>query len=291
MAYAAPRVPDHPVVKPSRELPPHLAAVALGVWEPGEVWELSITTKASGDRGVRDPKRTARGVPCRTVNPRPNGTFLLIVDSWSVTDAWTVTPPPTGVNMRTPRLLSPIALALIAVVGCSSDDDKNAKATVQIMNDFNNTEMAYQPPWTICESSYLGVEFGKLELGETSDAKSVAPGLDYVLMVAAWDDPTCAAENALPIASKNEEEVVDGQTRTIAINMANHQGPCPPNEGVVPIPKAQYNRILELWPDYDFTAYAARTENTQCVPSDAGAAGAGGTGDDAGGSGGAAGAG
>lgn len=191
--------------------------------------------------------------------------------------------------MRTLRL-SPIVLALVAVVGCSSDDDKAAKATVQIMNDFNNAEMAYQPPWTICESSYLGVEFGKLELGETSEAKAVAPGLDYVLMVAAWDDPTCAAEHSLPIASKNEEEVVDGQTRTIAINMANHQGPCPP-EGVAPIPEAQYNRIRELWPEYDFTAYSARTENTQCAPSDTGAAGAGGAGNDAGGSGGAAGAG
>jgi len=190
--------------------------------------------------------------------------------------------------MRTPRL-SPIVLALVAVVGCSSDDDKDAKATVQIMNDFNNAEMAYQPPWTICESSYLGAEFGKIELGETSDEKSVVPGLDYVLMVAAWDDPSCAAEHALPIASKSEEEVVDGQTRTIAINMANHQGPCPP-EGVAPIPKAQYNRILELWPEYDFKPYAERTENTECLPDESTeAGGAGGAGNDAGGSGGAAG--
>lgn len=189
--------------------------------------------------------------------------------------------------MRALRL-SAIALGLVAVVACSFNDDISGKATVQIANDFDNAEMAYQPPWTICESSYLGVEFGRLELEETSEAKTVSPGLDYVLMVAAWNDPTCAAEHTLPIASRNEEEVVDGQTRTIAINMANHQGPCPP-ENVAPIPEAQYNRILELWPDYDFTAYAARTENTQCAPGDAGAAGAGGAGNDAGGSGGAAG--
>jgi hypothetical protein len=190
--------------------------------------------------------------------------------------------------MRTLRLSS-IALAFVAVVGCSSNDDKNAGATVQIMNDFDNAEMAYQPPWTICESSYLGVEYGKLKLGETSDPNTVTPGLDYVLMVAAWDDPSCAAEHSLPIASKNEEEVVDGQTRTIAINMANHQGPCPP-EGVAPIPKAQYNRILELWPDYKFKSYGARTENTECLPDEESeTGGAGGAGNDAGGSGGAAG--
>jgi len=189
------------------------------------------------------------------------------------------------------RMLRPLSLALVlvAVVGCSSDDGESAKATVQIMNDFNNEEMAYQPPWTICESSYLGVEFGKLELGETSDAKSVSPGLDYVLMVAAWDDPTCSPENCLPLASKNEEEVVDGQTRTIALNMPNHQGPCPP-EGVAPIPEAQYERILELWPDYDFKSYDERTENTECLPDESsGAAGAGGAGGASGDSGGAAG--
>ena len=189
------------------------------------------------------------------------------------------------------RMLRPLslALALVAVVGCSSDDDETAKATVQIMNDFNNEEMAYRTPWTICESSYLGVEFGKLEIGETSDAKSVSPGLDYVLMVAAWDDPTCSPENCLPIASKNEEEVVDGQTRTIALNMPNHQGPCPP-EGVPPIPDAQYERILELWPDYDFKSYDERTENTECLPDESsGAAGVGGAGGVSGDSGGAAG--
>ena len=72
-------------------------------------------------------------------------------------------------------------------------------------------------------------------LGQTSTQKEVTPGLDHVLLVAAYGDATCAAENCLPIASKNEEEVVSGQQRTIALNMPNHQGPCPP-EGVAPIP-------------------------------------------------------
>jgi hypothetical protein len=162
-------------------------------------------------------------------------------------------------------LVNPAAAALVAallLLGCGSDSVKQAR--VQLKNDFNNPEMAYQPPWTICESSYLDVEFGKLGIGETSAEKDVPPGLGYVLMVAAWDDPTCAPENCLPIASKNEEEVVDGQGRTISVNMANHQGPCPP-EGVQPIPEAQYNRIAELWPEYGFKPYADRTQNTECL--------------------------
>jgi hypothetical protein len=158
-----------------------------------------------------------------------------------------------------------LVLLLLTAVGCSSSDDEAPEATVKLKNDFNNEEMAYQPPWTICESSYQGVEFGELEIGETSEAKTVDPGLDYVLMVAAWDDPSCSKENCLPIATKSEEEVVDGQSRTIAINMPNHQGACPP-EGVAPIPKAQYERILKLWPEYDFKSYAERTENTECLP-------------------------
>jgi len=88
--------------------------------------------------------------------------------------------------------------------------------------------------------------------------------LDNVLLVAAWDDASCSPENSLPLASKNEEEIVSGQTRTIALNMANHQGPCPP-QGVAPIPEAQYTRILALWPSYNFKPYAERTENTECT--------------------------
>jgi hypothetical protein len=151
--------------------------------------------------------------------------------------------------------------ATLALANCGSSDAGSAQLLIK--NDFNNPAQAFQPPWTICKSSYLGVEFGQLAAGATSAQKDVVPGLDYVLMVAAWNDPTCSPSKSLPIASKNEEEVVDGQTRTIAINLANHQGACPP-EGVAPIPEVQYNRILQLWPELNFKPYAERTQNTQC---------------------------
>lgn len=154
-----------------------------------------------------------------------------------------------------------MAFITIGISGCAGEGDESA--FVQIKNDFNNPEMSFQPPWTICKSSYMGVEFGKIETGQLSTENEVSPGLDYVLMVAAWDDPTCAPENCLPIASKNEEEVVDGQTRTISINLPNHQGSCPP-EGVQPIPQEQYERILALWPEYNFKPYDQRTENKEC---------------------------
>jgi len=144
-----------------------------------------------------------------------------------------------------------------------SCENEGAKAKVRIKNDFNNPEMAFNPPWTICKSSFMGVEFGKIGIGETSEEKEVDAGMDYVLMVAAWDDPDCSPEHCLPIASKNEEEVVANQQRTIAINLPNHQGPCPP-EGVEPIPEQLYNRILNLWPEYNFKPYSQRTENPQC---------------------------
>jgi hypothetical protein len=153
-------------------------------------------------------------------------------------------------------------LCPMGTAGCGSGGA--GTAFVQIDNDFDNPEMDFQPLWTICDSSYLGVEFGPIAWGETSAEQQVRPGLDYVLMVAAWDDPDCAPAHCLPIASKNEEEVVDGQTRVIAINLPNHQGPCPP-EGVPPIPQAQYDRILALWPDYGFKAYDQRSENPQCL--------------------------
>lgn len=150
-------------------------------------------------------------------------------------------------------------------LGCESETDEEAVATVRIMNDFNNAEIeGFQPPWTLCEASYLDTQFGHVDIGQTSPAREVSPGLGYVLMVAAWNDPSCAAENCLPIASKNEEEVLAGQERTIAINLPNHQGPCPP-ESVPPIPEAQYNRILALWPQYNFKPYAERAENTECL--------------------------
>jgi len=157
--------------------------------------------------------------------------------------------------------LATAALLAGAPAGCVEDE---GSALVRIQNDFNNPTLERRPPWTICRSSYLGADFGRIGLGETSAEREVAPGLDYVLMVAAWDDPTCAPENCLPIASRNEEEVVDGQTRTIAINAPNHQGPCPP-EGVAPIPEAVYNRILALWPEFGFKPYADRTQNPQCL--------------------------
>lgn len=151
-------------------------------------------------------------------------------------------------------------LLLVALASCGVEE---GSATVQIKNDFDNPAMAKNPPWTICRASYLGATFGAIGIGETSAAQTVTPGLDHVLMVAAWDDPTCQVEHSLPIASKSEEEVVDGQDRTIAINVASHQGPCPP-EGVAPIPEAVYNRILTLWPDLGFEPYARREENPQC---------------------------
>lgn len=162
-------------------------------------------------------------------------------------------------------MVAALAPAVVACGGPEDQDEDPPKARVRLHNDFNNASMARKPPWTICESSYLDASFGKIGLGETSAEQEVEPGLDYVLMVAAWDDPTCNPDNCLPIATRNEEEVVEGQTRTIAITMPNHQGPCPP-EGVAPIPEAQYNRILQLWPQYAFKPYAQRTENTECLP-------------------------
>jgi hypothetical protein len=155
-----------------------------------------------------------------------------------------------------------IALLFVSTIACEEGETETANVTVE--NDFDNPEMDFNPPWTICKSSYLDVEFGKIAIGEISAEAEVEPGLDYVLMVAAWDDPDCNLENCLPIASRNEEEVVDGQTRNISINLSNHQGPCPP-EGVQPIPEEVYNRILKLWPEYGFKPYAERTENAQCL--------------------------
>jgi len=163
------------------------------------------------------------------------------------------------------KLLGNSTLVIALFVGTlSACGDEEGTALVKIKNDFNNPEASFQPPWTICKSSYLGVEFGKLGVGETSQEHELTPGLDYVLMVAAWNDPTCSPENALPIASKNEEEVVDGQSRTVSIGVANHQGACPP-EGVAPIPEAQYNRILQLWPEFNFRPYAERRQNAECL--------------------------
>jgi hypothetical protein len=158
-------------------------------------------------------------------------------------------------------MLAVLAAVTFAVLGCDEEQDV---AYVAIHNYFNNPDNSFNPPWTICESSYLGVEFGKIEIGATTDEHEVTPGLGYVLMVAAWDDPTCDPAHALPIATTAEEEVVSGQHRTITIEMNNHQGPCPP-EGVAPIPEDLYEQVRSLWPSYGFQAYANRTQNTQCT--------------------------
>ncbi len=83
----------------------------------------------------------------------------------------------------------------------------------------------------------MGEELGKIEIGKTGNEIEVTPGLDFVL-----------------------EETVEGQTRTIFINKPNHQGPCSP-EGVPPIAKELYNRILALWPSYNFKLYDLRSGN------------------------------
>jgi hypothetical protein len=166
-----------------------------------------------------------------------------------------------------------VALALIlalavAFFACgSSPTSTNEKATAQLKNDFNDPNFDFQPPWTICQSSYLGTQFGEIAIGGLSDTKVVNPGYDYVLLVAAWNDPTCNPVNCLPVASANPEEIDPGQFRTISLDVNNHQGPCPP-EGVEPIPEAQYDRIAKLWPSYNFLPYAQRTNAKACQPAD-----------------------
>lgn len=174
----------------------------------------------------------------------------------------TRTPRVGGIIRARCRAAAVLATALV-FNGCGGDG--TGTAVVAIDNDFDNPALARQPPWTICEASYLGVDFGRIARGETSAERELSPGLDYVLMVAAWNDPSCDPAHCLPLASKQEEEVVDGQRRTIAINLANHQGPCPP-EGVPPLPEAQYQRILERWPAFGFKPYAERSQNPQCLP-------------------------
>ncbi|MBN2573216.1 MAG: hypothetical protein JXP73_01505 [Deltaproteobacteria bacterium] len=168
--------------------------------------------------------------------------------------------------MTNGRRTLPMVLAACFVLGLAACGglEERERAYASIKNDFNNPEMPKRPQWTICKSSYLGVDFGRIDLDATSAELEVEAGLDYVLMVASWEDPTCSIENTLPIASRNEEEIVPGQRRTISINMPNHQGPCPP-EGVAPIPQVLYDRILALWPEFGFLPYEQRTQNPECL--------------------------
>ena len=155
-------------------------------------------------------------------------------------------------------------LFLILSLACCGSESEDP-ATVSIENDFDNPEFERQPPWHICKAYYRGAEFENIALGATSASQETAAGLDYVYMVAAWEDPTCAVEHCLPVASKNEEETIAGQERTIVINVPNHQGPCPPDAlGIPPITEELYNEILDLWPEYGFKPYDQRTENPQC---------------------------
>ncbi|MCX7726245.1 MAG: hypothetical protein N2053_05300 [Chitinispirillaceae bacterium] len=156
-----------------------------------------------------------------------------------------------------------LGIVISILMTCNILNPTDRKATVRIKNDFNNPTLERRPPWTICKCNYRGVEFGKILLGDSSEAKEVEPGIDYVLMVLAWNDTACSTHNCLPVASKVEEEVVAGQSRTISINAPNHQGPCPP-EGIQPIPEELYNRICKLYPEYGFKSYSERTLNPQC---------------------------
>jgi len=163
--------------------------------------------------------------------------------------------------MITPKWLCVWIVLLFVLAACESES--NVNALVSLKNDFNNPAMDKTPLWTICHASFQGVEFEKITLGATSSQKEVKAGMDYILMVLAWDDPDCAPEHCLPVASRNEEEVVPGQERVIALNAPNHQGPCPP-EGVAPISEELYNRIVALWPEYGFKSYDQRLDNPQC---------------------------
>jgi len=119
-----------------------------------------------------------------------------------------------------------------------------------------------KPPWTICRSSYMGVDFGTIAIGDTSPEKQVKAGLDYVMLVGAWSDPTCSPATSLPLATSTEQEIVPGQHETIAMNMATHQGPCPP-EGVAPSPR-QFTIVF--WPS-GLSSTSSRTPRGLRTPS------------------------
>ena len=71
--------------------------------------------------------------------------------------------------------------------------------------------------------------------------------------------------NLFAAGEQQRDRNSSGQHETITMEMANHQGPCPP-EGVAPIPEAVYDRIIALWPEFNFQPYATRAQNTECLP-------------------------
>ena len=87
-------------------------------------------------------------------------------------------------NKWLPLQLLVLVSLFVLVVAC--DDDGNEEvAYVTIHNDFDNPEMDYNPPWTMCQVNYMGVDFGHVDIGEQSSELEVVPGLDNVLMVLA----------------------------------------------------------------------------------------------------------
>jgi hypothetical protein len=57
------------------------------------------------------------------------------------------------------RALGRLIGVLVLATGSGCDGGDGGSARVRIENDFENPEMAFQPPWTICKAAYLGVEF------------------------------------------------------------------------------------------------------------------------------------
>lgn len=148
--------------------------------------------------------------------------------------------------------------------GCSgSNHDDVTTATVRLRNDLAVPDAAPQV-WTVCRSSFLGVDFGTIDARGNSPPRTVEPGLDYVLTIAALNDPQCDATNALPLASVRQEGVVDGQSRTIAINAGGYQSPCASGT-TGPMAKPAYDRIVALWPEYGFLPYDRLGENAACL--------------------------
>ena len=111
----------------------------------------------------------------------------------------------------TKHCLALTILGLAFAAGCGSDDSGAAFASIK--NDFNNPAMAYQPPWTICQSSYLGVDFGTIAIGDTSPEKQVTAGLDYVLLVGAWSDRPAAPQLPCPWRARARKRSFRGSTK------------------------------------------------------------------------------